>query len=149
MGVIISRYMDASCNEGAIVKFIIDSIRLVKTVCTSDTYFTDLTPWNVINFGDDDSSTTDPLRRELGWYSSTNEGNYEMDGMQVDVERGEQWWYDGVQHAEVQRQYYELRRCGKVVDEEGEEGDVGWVEDHARHDLLYVRSSYEEVYESV
>ncbi|PXF42109.1 hypothetical protein BWQ96_08141 [Gracilariopsis chorda] len=146
MGVIISRYMDPSCNEGAIVKFIIDSIRLVKTVCTSDTYFTDLTPWNVINFNDDDPSTTEPLLRGLPWYN-WNEASYMTDGVQLDMEHGEQDWYEGVQDAEVQRLYYEMRSSGKLVDEEGD--GVESAEDHTRHDLLYLCRGYEEVNGSV
>lgn len=59
MGIIISRYMDPCSSEGALVKFIFDSVTLVRTVCTADTYFTELTPWNVIDFRTDDLSVPD------------------------------------------------------------------------------------------
>lgn len=66
MGIIVSRYMDPSSSEGALVKFIIDSLHLVRTVCTADTYFPELTPWNVIDFRGDDFHDTFSLNSLLG-----------------------------------------------------------------------------------
>lgn len=51
MGIIVSRYLDPSSSEGALVKFIIESLQLVRTLLTAETYFAELTPWNVIDFG--------------------------------------------------------------------------------------------------
>lgn len=54
MGMILSRYMDPRSSEGALIRFALDSASLVHTVCTADSHFPDLTPWNVIDFATDD-----------------------------------------------------------------------------------------------
>lgn len=61
MGIIISRYMDPTSSEGAIIKFIIESYQLVHTICTSETYFPELTPWNVIDFQTDEMFNSLPF----------------------------------------------------------------------------------------
>lgn len=55
MGVIISRYMDARYSEGALVRFIIESLQFMRLVYTSDSTFPDITPWNVITFSHEDN----------------------------------------------------------------------------------------------
>ena len=55
--------MDPTSSEGAIIKFIVESFQLVYTVCTSETYFPELTPWNVIDF------QTDEMFDSLPFYS--------------------------------------------------------------------------------
>lgn len=50
MGVIFSRYLDENSSEGAILRFALDSLNLVHTMCTTDSNYTEITPWNVIDF---------------------------------------------------------------------------------------------------
>lgn len=50
MGLAISRYMDPASSEGALLKFIIESAHLVRVISTAGEDFSELTPWNVIDF---------------------------------------------------------------------------------------------------
>lgn len=63
MGVIVSRYLDERSSEGALVRFAIDSLNLVRTICTTDFQYHELTPWNVIDFNSHDITGYAPNRR--------------------------------------------------------------------------------------
>lgn len=55
MGIVVSRYLDPASSEGALVCFIIDSLQLMHTLLTTESYFPELTPWNVIDFSSEGS----------------------------------------------------------------------------------------------
>lgn len=58
--------MDPDCSEGALVKFVMDSGKLVYTLLTSERMYTEITPWNVIDFGygEEDHFANSPLHEE-------------------------------------------------------------------------------------
>lgn len=78
MGVIVSRYLDERSSEGALVRFAIDSVNLVYTICTTDAQYPELTPWNVIDFNTHDITGYVPNlqingRQEAGMTDSTEQ----------------------------------------------------------------------------
>lgn len=125
MGIMISRYVEPGSNEGAIMKFIIDSMRLVKAMCTSDSYFPDLTPWNVIRFGEENESAA-----EYEW----NEDNENIVWLGADEESGRQCngsvVIDGM---EMERGWNEEKEASVI----GEHNDE-W----RKYDLLYFGREY-------
>lgn len=125
MGIVVSRYLDPASSEGALVRFIIDSVHLMRTLLTADVYFPDLTPWNVIDFRADAASMRALFETVVGLDGAEQEQETEV----FDEELGECGIGDDAGLEIENETYFGGSAWGR---EEGNQID---------HDLFYMASS--------